>query len=1020
MSRCSRGRPGVINVSLHPWFDKADRGDGGIRRVVEAQRAYLPEFGIQPVPEADQADVIACHALELVERPGIPLVAHNHGLYWGGIEWGAWADQANRQVAELLRRAKGHTAPSFWVSHALRRGLLIYPEVIYHGVDAVHWRPAKDPGGFVLWNKAREDPVSDPADMNQIAGLLPEVGFVSTFGKAAPNVRLIGRIPFAEMKAIIEQAGVFLVTPRETFGVGTLEAMAAGVPIAGWAWGGQLEIVRQGVTGYLAEPGNYAELADCVRRCLAERERLGANARADVLDRWAWRPRIAQYADFYRRVYNRHGAGRGPAPAVSVIVTCYNLGRFLADCLGSVQAQTFPDWECLIVDDCSTDNTPEIAQAWTRRDGRFRYLRTPENLKLSGARNYGIAQAGGRYVIMLDADDMLDKQALTLLAEALDRDPGIHIAAGHLDVIQEDGTNRRRNQWPGKSFSWHGQLAHLNQIPYASLVRREVWERAGGYRRRAWRAEDAEAWCRLTSFGFRAEKVTEAPVLVYRLRSDSKSGGEPGDGDWTAWFPWRLGDARTNQGNNPTWKTVQRADHPNPGLVPFGAVGPAPAPRKFWDVNPHDRPAVSIIIPVGPGHEGLLIDALDSVLAQTFPNWECIVINDTGKAWGGGIYSPTAGAPWAKIISTGGQKGTGAARNAGARAASSPALVFLDADDLLMPGFLAAVMPAFEETGGKVYTDWFKNDGRPDSPMSIFTAVEFRCEQILDRMGHVMTCLIPKAAHDQVGGFNEDLPGWEDWDYLIKIHAQAGVCGVRVPQALTVYRFTMGTRREDAHDKHKAGLVDYLKSTYADYYGRKVVMGCGGCPKGQAATYVPRAEAVSANGGAAVSDNMIEIAYQGKNVNKITFRGPVTGRRYKVHAGAQVFVHEADLRGTEDKQGLADLVQWGVRLFPFSPGNERRSATIPAPAARPTAHAPGSRPAVEILEPFAPDLVEIGEPGPGEQDPGEFNIPEIRDLAAGLTLAALQLWLLREKNGKARKGALEVIQAEIDRKDGTR
>jgi len=95
-----------------------------------------------------------------------------------------------------------------------------------------------------------------------------------------------------------------------------------------------------------------------------------------------------------------------PSPAISVIVTSYNYGVFLPDALGSVQAQSLQDWECIIVDDGSDDDTPEIAQAWAERDQRFVYLRQ-ENAGPSAARNAGLSQARGRYIQILDADDTI-------------------------------------------------------------------------------------------------------------------------------------------------------------------------------------------------------------------------------------------------------------------------------------------------------------------------------------------------------------------------------------------------------------------------------------------------------------------------------------------------------------------------------------------------------------------------------------------------------------------------------------
>lgn len=105
--------------------------------------------------------------------------------------------------------------------------------------------------------------------------------------------------------------------------------------------------------------------------------------------------------------------------AISVIVPCYNHGKFLDETLRSVAAQTHRDWECLVIDDGSTDNTRSVALKWCETDNRFRYF-FKENGGLSSARNKGVDEAKGNYIQFLDADDILDpdKFALSLRQSA--------------------------------------------------------------------------------------------------------------------------------------------------------------------------------------------------------------------------------------------------------------------------------------------------------------------------------------------------------------------------------------------------------------------------------------------------------------------------------------------------------------------------------------------------------------------------------------------------------------------------
>jgi glycosyltransferase involved in cell wall biosynthesis len=92
---------------------------------------------------------------------------------------------------------------------------------------------------------------------------------------------------------------------------------------------------------------------------------------------------------------------------ISIIIPCYNQGQYLNDALASVLEQEYTNWECLIVNDGSPDNTKEIAAEWVRRDSRFIYLEKI-NGGLSSARNHGLDNAKGDYIQFLDADDTIE------------------------------------------------------------------------------------------------------------------------------------------------------------------------------------------------------------------------------------------------------------------------------------------------------------------------------------------------------------------------------------------------------------------------------------------------------------------------------------------------------------------------------------------------------------------------------------------------------------------------------------
>lgn len=104
----------------------------------------------------------------------------------------------------------------------------------------------------------------------------------------------------------------------------------------------------------------------------------------------------------------------GRKPAISIIVPVYNVEKYLKECLDSIEAQTFSDWECILVDDGSTDRSGEICDEFARRDVRFRVVHQA-NKGLSGARNTAIRIAQGDYIAFVDSDDWIAPEMMAHL-----------------------------------------------------------------------------------------------------------------------------------------------------------------------------------------------------------------------------------------------------------------------------------------------------------------------------------------------------------------------------------------------------------------------------------------------------------------------------------------------------------------------------------------------------------------------------------------------------------------------------
>lgn len=849
-------------VVILPRFDGEDKADGGIRRVVEAQRRWLPEFGWDVVDREDQADLVAVHAASQSDiDAGRPLVSHCHGLYWYGYPWWRWALKMNRDVISSMRRADAVTAPSEWVAQAIRRGSQIDPTVLYHGVDLDVWVPPTDAASdYVLWNKTRVDPICDPRPLYELAKRAPDVRFATTYRGTdelglgyqpdRDNVKVLGAIEYGGAnQALIQHAGVYLATTRETFGIGTIEAMASGVPILGWDWGGQREIVEHGVTGWLAKVDDYDSLVEGLRWCIAHRPEAGPAACALAREKYSWKRAIGRYADLYDDLLV--DKLRTSEPLVSIVMPCHNMEKYIHDAIASVLRQQFANWELIVVDDASTDGSMSVVATLAANEPRIRVITNAENLYLAETLNVGIRASHGRYVMPLDPDNMLGEGALGWLVDALERDRDISIAYGAMSVIEEDG-REWVSSWPGQ-FDFRRQLIHQNQIPSTSMYRRSAWERVGGYRRRCRTAEDADFWCRTTSFGANARKVVDAVVLRYRNRMDSMS-HQVEDWAWHEWYPW---------------------NH-DISLTPW--IAPVPLEQREDPViPPYEEPLVSVVIPVGPGHERFLLDALDSLNAQTFRWWEAIVVNDTG--------APLLDVPCSvRVVSTAGRQGAGAARNAGMVDSRGRFFLFLDADDYLQPKALELMVDAWTKAGGFIYTDWFKQESG-----EVYHAPNWDgCESVLQQLPWPVTCLYPKDAWVATGGFDESLPAWEDWDFALRV-VRAGYCGTRVAVPLFHYRMGSGTRRE-AGFADRENLKQEILTRWKPYITGEIPMPCG-CAGAGGLPSLPALD-LSAPGFGAMSllppqvegvesDQMVLVEFLDTVSSPLTYTGSKTGTRYR-------------------------------------------------------------------------------------------------------------------------------------------
>lgn len=207
----------------------------------------------------------------------------------------------------------------------------------------------------------------------------------------------------------------------------------------------------------------------------------------------------------------------GSVSRVSIIIPCYNDGKYLPEAVASARAQTHPSTEIIIVDDHSTDPKTQAIYEQFRNEG-IPVLQTPPGRKgPSAARNTGIAAATGEYILPLDADDAIAPSYAGKAAAVLDADPAIGICYCHARFF-----GLKSGPWHMAPYSFN-ELLCGNMIFATAMFRKADWARAGGFAERLTAGfEDYAFWLRLAHQGARVHQLEEE-LFFYRIKRASRT-----------------------------------------------------------------------------------------------------------------------------------------------------------------------------------------------------------------------------------------------------------------------------------------------------------------------------------------------------------------------------------------------------------------------------------------------------------------------------------------------------------------
>jgi len=221
---------------------------------------------------------------------------------------------------------------------------------------------------------------------------------------------------------------------------------------------------------------------------------------------------------------------------VSIIIPCYNMEKYIGDCLESCMRQRYVNVEIVVVDDCSTDSSLEIASLIY--DPRLKIIKMPENRGVSAARNRGLEYAFGEYIVFLDADDMLMPSSIKARVKYLDDHPTVDMVWGNAYKINQD---RHNYKWGySQCLAAYGSLEVYSRRCNAQTImwRRRVFEKHGLYYEKLRSKEDKEMLFRLGLHpdspmpkAIKAKKLNQF-MAIYRRHPKAKHKMRVADKAW--------------------------------------------------------------------------------------------------------------------------------------------------------------------------------------------------------------------------------------------------------------------------------------------------------------------------------------------------------------------------------------------------------------------------------------------------------------------------------------------------------
>ena len=209
------------------------------------------------------------------------------------------------------------------------------------------------------------------------------------------------------------------------------------------------------------------------------------------------------------------------SPSVSVLMAVYNYEGFISESIESILSQSFTDFEFVIVDDASTDNTANIIKSY--KDPRIVFIQNQENIGQTRSLNKGLKVAKGKYIARIDGDDIALENRLSKQVEFLDRNPAVGVVGAWLEAIDENNKLIRRSKYPILPNVLRLLILNILHWPCLThpsvMIRKDALDDVGFYDEKYSISQDYDLWLRIT----RKYLARNIPEVLMRYREHSSS-----------------------------------------------------------------------------------------------------------------------------------------------------------------------------------------------------------------------------------------------------------------------------------------------------------------------------------------------------------------------------------------------------------------------------------------------------------------------------------------------------------------